>query len=146
MSQSNSVLYCMKTTFKTNQPKPSCPCCEQPTMKKFADVGAKGPPLAYLLSKALRLRKGPPEGRDWRIDPRPLDIIMFLDRAYHERPDHGNSIQSPNSRTVVRVSKTRVIYRRNEEKACRSCSLSTWRRLGADAVQYGRAASEKQAS
>ena len=63
-----------------------------------------------------------------------MDSIAILDRAYYERPNPDHDVKVPIFRTVVRVSKSRVYYRRKDDEPVRSCSRSTWRRLDADLV------------
>ena len=91
-------------------------------------------PPGYLLRQAHKRLRGKPKGRDWRIDPRPLDSIAILDRAYYERPNPDNDVKVPIFRTVVRVSKSRVYYRQKDDEPVRSCSRSIWRRLDTDLV------------
>src|SRR5260370_14022388 len=93
------------------------------------------PPMAFLLRQEIkRLRRGRPHDCDWRVDPRPMDTIAILDRAYYERGRSDKHIVVPVFRDVVRVAKDRVYYRRKEDEHLRSCSRSTWRRLDADLV------------
>jgi len=132
--RTNSVLSCMKTTFKKAFPNRTCPCCGQPATKQFDKGVTKRPPLAYRLRQLLKRRQGKPQERDLRTDPRPKDSIAIMDRAYYERNYRDRGIQVPIHRTVVRVWQGRVYYRRKDDEPVRSCSLSTWRRLNADLV------------
>ena len=102
----------MKTRSESDRRKNECPCCGQSGTRKFEDVGPKGPPLAYLLRQAFKRRPGKAKDRDWRIDPRPLDVVAILDRAYYERAKPGRHFVAPISRNVIRVSKDRVYYLR----------------------------------
>jgi hypothetical protein len=124
----------MKTTHKSEKVIPECPCCGQPTTKQFDITITKCPPIAYLLRQQFKRRRSKPLGRDWRVDPRPRDSIAILDRAYYERAKSAKRMNVPSFRHVVRVSRNRVYYRREDDEPVRSCSRSTWRRLDADLV------------
>jgi len=63
-----------------------------------------------------------------------MDTIAILDRAYYERAKSDKRMDVPIFRNVVRVTKDRVYYRRENNEPLRSCSRSTWRRLDADLV------------
>ena len=101
-------------------------------MKQFDETINNFPPMAYRLRQALKRLRGKPRGRDWRIDPKPLDSIAILDRAFYERAKSDKRMNVPIFRHVVRVSKNRVYYRRKDDEPLRSCSRSTWKRLDAD--------------
>jgi hypothetical protein len=121
-----------ETVKKPDPTKRTCPCCGRKTDKQF-DPAVKYPPMGWLLRQAFKRQRRKPVGRDWRVDPRPLDSIAILDRAYYERPKAG-SFKVPVHRTVVQVENDRVYFRTQDEGRVRSCSKATWRRLDADLV------------
>lgn len=109
-----------------------CPCCRKKTDKQF-DPNVKYPPMGWILRQRFKRERGDPEGRDWRVDARPMDSIAILDRAYYERSRAGG-LKAPIYRRVVRVDKDRVYYRTQDGGRVRSCSKASWRRLDADLV------------
>lgn len=101
--------------------------------------------MAYRLRQEIkRRRRCKPHDRDWRVNPRPLDTIAILNRAYYYKRDRSDKRMTvPIFRDVVRVTKDREFYRRNDDGPLRSRSRSTWRRPNADLVGRAIEAGEK---